>query len=119
MSNDFGPIHYRSDTNEVVISHARFSALINQAEENKKLKREVKYLRQYGNKDCTAMADDALAMAAAVEECPDCLKPRIACRCIEPELAENPTTELLRFMDEHGAKRVPLDEIEPLPERES
>ena len=29
-------------------------------EENKKLKREVNILRQYGNKDCTAQADERL-----------------------------------------------------------
>jgi hypothetical protein len=28
--------------------------------ENKRLKREIEVLRQYGNKDCTAMADEVL-----------------------------------------------------------
>ena len=29
-------------------------------EENQRLRREVEVLRQYGNKDCTAMADEVL-----------------------------------------------------------
>lgn len=30
-------------------------------QENQRLEREIEILRQYGNKDCTAMADEVLA----------------------------------------------------------
>lgn len=35
-------------------------SLLAMAKGNEKLRREVKLLRQYGNNDCTAMADEAL-----------------------------------------------------------
>lgn len=35
-------------------------AIVNLKEENEKLKREIEVLRLYGNKDCTAMADEVL-----------------------------------------------------------
>lgn len=35
------------------------SAIAEQAEEAVELRQEVRYLRHYGNKDCTAMADAA------------------------------------------------------------
>lgn len=36
--------------------------------EIEKLRREVEYLRHYGNKDCTAMADDAMSKGTLDEE---------------------------------------------------
>ena len=42
-------------THEIITERDKLKA------ENERLIREVEILRQYGNKDCTAMADEALA----------------------------------------------------------
>lgn len=60
------------------------------------LRREVRYLRQYGNKDCTAAADDAMAKGSLDESGDDLLETVEALRSISSDWSKvaDPQQEL-------------------------